>query len=246
MIYVSVEGNRLPSTISDLLEEPNNTSPCKTVALARRFQRLADEHPEESVAYQARKAALRLSRCARAGRVRGPWRCGAVFCARCSAQVAKRYLRRLTQRMRDIHRTGRARDGFALLTFTVAADSLAAGVQTLSKARAAFFRKRLITDSIAGGEGHVQVEPARGAGARRWNCHAHALIQLARPLADIDLAGLRAAWRETLHTFGAQGSVDLRQQENLLRLPFRRRAGVVSPCPALRFSSETRQVDGGR
>jgi hypothetical protein len=69
--------------------------------------------------------------------------------------------------------------------------------------------------AMAGGDGHVHVEPARGADADGWNVHLHAIVELARPLGSVDTKQLQTAWADVLAHFGAKGSLDLRQESNL-------------------------------
>jgi len=111
--------------------------------------------------------------------------------------------------------SGAARHGFALLTLTVAAADPIRGHRVLRQGRARFFREALARAVIAGGEGHIHVEPARGAEGDSWNVHLHAIVELKRRFRDVDTGALQSTWAQVLAPFGAHGSLDLRQRRNL-------------------------------
>jgi hypothetical protein len=111
--------------------------------------------------------------------------------------------------------SGAAPHGFALLTLTVAAADPIRGHRVLGQARARFFREALARDVIAGGEGHIHVEPARVGEVDAWNVHLHAIVELKRRLRDVDTGALQSAWTQVLALFGAHGSLNLRQCRNL-------------------------------
>jgi hypothetical protein len=117
--------------------------------------------------------------------------------------------------MRERVGSGAAPHGFALLTLTVAAHDPTGGFQILKKARADFARNRTVSAAMAGGEGHVHAEPARGAGADIWNVHLHAIVELGRRFRDIDIGALLSNWTEILGRSGARGSLNLRRRKNL-------------------------------
>ncbi len=75
----------------------------------------------------------------------------------------------------------------------------------------------------------MHVEPVRAADADGWNVHMHAIVELARPLRNVDITDLQAAWADALARLGAQGSLDLRQDSNLKNEFFRN--GRVSQLP---------------
>jgi hypothetical protein len=207
-------------SIPDHIEEPNNRRRCATSALAERLRRIADElrMPDPWGALTLERFAWRLSRCARAGRAgRGGtgWRCGATYCPRCSRQTAIKYRKRLQRRMRSRVASGAAPYGFAMLTLTAAASSPTCGFKILRDARVLFCRKRPVCAVAAGGEGHVEVEPAIGGDAGMWNVHLHAIVELRHPLRTIDTNHLEGVWTEVLARFGTTGRLVLKQAGNL-------------------------------
>ena len=212
-----------PLTIPDCIESPNSKRRWSTAALAERLRQVADDVRETDPpgALMLNRSAWRLSQCARAGKLRTGWRCGAAYCPRCARQIAIRYRKRLEKRMRERVDSGAAPHGFALLTLTVAAPGPIRGHQVLRDARARLFRGHIVRAAMTGGEGHVHVEPARGADADAWNVHLHAIVELARPLHSVDTSELQTAWADVLAHFEARGSLDLQQQGNLKREFFR-------------------------
>lgn len=208
--------NAHPS-IPDLIESPSSTRPCATRVLARRLRAIAEDLRDRDgcAAFLLNRAAWRLFRCARAGGCRTGWRCGASYCPRCARQIAVRYHGRLTRRMRERARAGMAPHGFALLTLTLAAPNPSKGFRVLQSARGRFLRRRRVRAALAGGEGHVQVEPAIGGDATVWNVHLHALVELKCRIGEVDTASLGAAWSDVLGREGLPGSFDLRQRSNL-------------------------------
>lgn len=204
-------------SIPDYMEGPNSTRRCKTAALAKRLQAVADElgETDRPGVFLLGRAAWRLAYCARAGRFRTGERCGTAYCPRCARQTAIHYRRRLADRMRDRVLAGLAPHGFALLTLTVAARDPLSGHRALQRARAVFVRRRIVRSVLVGGEGHVQVEPARGADADAWNVHLHAIVELRCSLRDVDTSVLAATWTGILACAGARGRFDLRQRRNL-------------------------------
>ena len=221
----------LAPSIPDHIEEPNHRHRCATSALAGRLRRIAEElratEPAESMLLD--RLAWRLFRCARAGKGRTGWRCGASYCPRCSRQTAIKYRRRLERRMRSRVASGAAPYGFALLTLTVARADPVRGHQVLRDARARFCRGCLVCAAIAGGEGHLDMKPVGGAGSDTWNVHLHAIVELRRPRRRVDTGRLRAAWTDALAAFGAGGSLDLRQHDNLKAEFFRDGRGHQLP-----------------
>ena len=204
-------------SISDHIEALNDKSRCATSKLAERLRRVAEavRNTDPLGAMLLDRFAWRLFRCAREGKLRTGWRCWASYCPRCSRQTAIKYRKRLERWMRSRVATGAAPHGFAMLTLTVAASSPIRGHQVLRDARARLFRGRLVRSAIAGGDGHVHVEPARGADADGWNIHLHAIVELACPLRSVDTDKLQSAWADVLAHFGAKGSLDLRRESNL-------------------------------
>jgi hypothetical protein len=204
-------------TIPDCIEQPNDKRGCATSTLANRLRQVADgvRKADPLGATVLDQCAWRLSQCARAGKLRTGWRCGGAYCPRCSRQTAIKYRKRLVWRMRNRVASGTAPHGFALLTLTVGAHDPGHGRSVLCNARTRFFRGALVRTIISGGEGHVDVEPARGADADVWNVHLHAIVELARPLRNVDSGELEAAWSAVLAHFGAKGSLELEQQSNL-------------------------------
>ena len=204
-------------TIPVYIGAPNSKRRCFTVAFAERLRRAAEEvrgaDPIGSILLDT--AAWKLSRCARAGRSGSSWRCEAAYCPRCARRKAIRYRRRLERRMRTRVRNGAAAHGFALLTLTVAAAEARQGLRVLQRARARFVRRRPVRALLAGGEGHVQIEPARGAEADAWNVHLHAIVELRCRFRDVDTSALQSLWTQVLGSLGAQGSLHLRQCRNL-------------------------------
>ena len=210
-------------SISDHIEAPNDKRRCATSALAERLRRVAEEvrNTDPAEAMLLDRLAWRLFRCARSGKLGTGWRCWASYCPRCSRQTAIKYRKRLERRMRSCVAPGAAPHGFALLTLTVAAPGPIHGHQILRDARARLCRGHLVRAVIAGGDGHVHVEPVRGADADGWNVHLHAIVELACPLRRVDTSELQIAWAGVLAHFGAKGSLDLRQQGNLKNEFFR-------------------------
>ena len=207
---------RAPS-ISDHIEALNDKRRCATSKLAERLRRVAEEvrNADPLGAMLLDRFAWRLFQCARAGKLRTGWRCWASYCPRCSRQTAIKYRKRLERWMRRRVATGAAPHGFALLTLNVASPNPTRGHQVLREARTRLFRVRLVRAVIAGGDGHVHVEPARGAEADAWNVHLHAIVELARPLRSVDTGKLETAWADVLAHFGATGRLDLRRESNL-------------------------------
>ena len=117
--------------------------------------------------------------------------------------------------MRGRARNGAAAHGFALLTLTVAAAEARQGLRALQRARARFVRRRPVRALLAGGEGHLHVEPASGAEADAWNVHLHAIVELRCRFRDVDTGALQSMWTQALASLGTQGSLDLRQCRNL-------------------------------
>ena len=210
-------------SISDYIEALNDKRRCATSKLADRLRRVAEEvrDTDRPGAILLDRMAWRLFQCARAGKLRTGWRCWASYCPRCSRQTAIKYRKRVEGRMRRRVISGTAPHGFALLTLTVAAPDPSRGHQVLRDARARLFRGHLVRAAIAGGDGHVHVEPARGAEADAWNVHLHAIVELARPLRSVVTSDLQTAWAAVLAHFGAKGSLDLRQESNLKNEFFR-------------------------
>jgi hypothetical protein len=206
-------------SIPDHIEALNDKRRCATSKLAERLRRVAEavRNTDPLGAMLLDRFAWRLFQCARAGKLRTGWRCWASYCPRCSRQTAIKYRKRLERWMRSRVASGAAPHGFALLTLTVAATGPIRGHQVLRDARTRLFRGHLVRAAIAGGDGHVQVEPARGGGADGWNVHLHALVELACPLRSVDTNALQTAWAAVLAHFEARGSLDLRQQGNLKR-----------------------------
>ena len=204
-------------SISDHIEALNDKRRCATSKLAERLRRVALEvrNTDPPGSMLLHRLAWRLFQCARAGKLGTGWRCWASYCPRCSRQTAIKYRKRLERWMRRRVASGAAPHGFAMLTLTVAAPSPTRGHQALRDARTRLFRVRLVRAVIAGGDGHVHVEPARGAEADGWNVHLHAVVELARPLRGVDTGELQTAWADVLAHFGATGSLDLRQESNL-------------------------------
>ena len=199
------------------MESPNDKRGCATAALAGKLRQVAEllRATDPLGALFMDTAASRLSLCARAGKMRTGWRCGAAYCPRCARRIAIWYRKRLERRMCARARSGAAPHGFALLTLTVAATHPIRGHRVLGQTRARFFRGTLARAVIAGGEGHVHVEPARGAAGDAWNVHLHAIVELKRRLRDVDTSALKSTWAQVLAPFGARGSLDLRQCRNL-------------------------------
>ena len=206
-----------PPTIPVYIGAPNSKRRCSTAAFAERLRRAADEvrgtDPIGSILLD--RAAWKLTRCAHAGRSGASWRCEAGYCPRCARRKAIRYRKRLERRMRARVRNGAAAQGFALLTLTVAAAEARQGLRVLQRARARFVRRRPVRALLAGGEGHVQIEPARGAEADAWNVHLHAIVELRCRFRDVDTSALQSSWTQVLGSLGAQGSLDLRQCRSL-------------------------------
>jgi hypothetical protein len=171
-------------SISDPLEQPNSISQCVTASLARRLLALAETvSPDQAWERQTiGHAGWRLSRCADAGKRQTGWRCGASYCPRCARQRARTYGKRLSVRLRERSVEPASRHGFALLTVTVAAYSPTDGYLALRRTWQRFARRKVVRAVLAGGEGHIQAEPARGAQGERWNVHLHAIVELAGPL----------------------------------------------------------------
>ena len=212
---------RSPS-ISDYMESPNDKCGCSTLALAERLRQVAEPlRATDPLGEFMDRAARRLSQCARAGKMRTGWRCGATYCPRCARRKAVGYRKRLESRMHKRAGSGAAPYGFALLTLTVAAADPIGGHRVLCQARARFFRGTPVRAAVAGGESHVHVETASGAGGDSWNVHLHAIVELKRRLRDVDTGALQSTWAQVLALFGAQGSLDLRQRHNLTAEPLR-------------------------
>ena len=218
-------------SIPDHIEALNDKRRCATSKLAERLRRVGEEvrDTDPPGAMLLDRLAWRLSQCARSGKLGTGWRCWASYCPRCSRQTAIKYRKRLERRMRSRVASGAAPHGFALLTLTVAAPSPVHGHQVLRAARARLFRGHLVRAAIAGGDGHVHVEPARGADADGWNVHLHAIVELACPLRGVDTSELQTAWADVLAHFEAKGSLDLRQESNLKSEFFR--DGRMSQLP---------------
>ncbi len=210
-------------SISDPIEALNDKRRCATSKLAERLRRVAEAvlDTDRPGAMLLDRMAWRLFQCARAGKLGTGWRCWASYCPRCSRQTAIKYRKRVERRMRSRVLSGTAPHGFALLTLTVAAPDPSRGHRVLRDARARLFRGHLVQAVIAGGDGHVHVEPARGADADGWNVHLHAIVELSRPLRSVDTCELQTAWVAVLARFAAKGSLDLRQQSNLKNEFFR-------------------------
>ncbi len=179
---------RLPAeggdhTISDQIEQPNGKRSTITAVLACRLSVIAaalgdgDGWARQIVG----RAACRLSACAVGERRRDGTRCGAAYCPRCARQRAAAYRRRLDSRLYERARRG-APYGFGLLTLTIAGNSPGTGRTALGRAFARFLRRPGVRELMAGGEAHVQIEPARGSDGDRWNVHLHAVVELRRPL----------------------------------------------------------------
>ena len=160
-------------------------------------------------------AASRLSRCARAGKMRTGWRCGAGYCPRCARRKAVQRRKHLVRRMRARAGSGAAPYGFGLLTLTVAAADPVHGHRVLGQGRARFFREAPARAVIAGGESHIHVERPSGAEGDSWNVHLHAIVELKRRFRDVDTGALQYTWAQVLALFGAHGSLNLRQCCNL-------------------------------
>lgn len=105
--------------------------------------------------------------------------------------------------------------GFAMLTLTVASAAPASGFKVLGQARARFWRARPAHAAMVGGEGHVQFEPSGGGDGDMWNVHLHAIVELGRPLRNVDVNQLEELWGEGLARFGATGRLRLNQASNL-------------------------------
>ena len=210
-------------SISEPIEVLNDKRRCATLQFAERLRRIAEEvrNTDPLGAMLLDRMAWRLFQCARAGKLGTGWRCWASYCPRCSRQTAIKYRKRLEKRMRSRVISGGAPNGFALLTLTVAALSPIRGHRVLRDARARLFRGHFVQAVIAGGDGHVHVDPARGADADGWNVHLHAIVELARPLCSVDTSELQTAWVAVLAHFAAKGSLDLRQESNLKNEFFR-------------------------
>jgi hypothetical protein len=210
-------------SISDHIEAPNDKRRCATSKLAERLRRVAEEvrDMDQAGALLLDGMAWRLFQCARAGKLGTGWRCWASYCPRCSRQTAIKYRKRLERRMFSRVASGGAPHGFALLTLTVAAPGPLRGHQVLRDARTRLFRGQLVRSAIAGGDGHVHAEPARGADANGWNVHLHAVVELACPLRSVNTSRLQTAWADALAHFGASGSLDLRREHNLTSEFFR-------------------------
>ena len=210
-------------SIPDHNEALSDNRRCATSKLAERLRRVAEEVriADPLGAMLLDRMAWRLFRCARAGKLRTGWRCWASYCPRCSRQTAIKYRKRLERWMRSRVASGAAPHGFALLTLNVAAPNPTRGHQVLREARTRLFRVRLVGAAMAGGDGHVHVEPVRGADADCWNVHLHAIVELACPLRSVDTGKLETAWAGVLAHFGITGRLDLRQESNLKREFFR-------------------------
>ncbi len=198
-----------------------------TYDLATRMRAVADEirgeHPEQSETLH--RAAWKLLRCARSSQERTGWHCRASYCPRCAARTSARYRRSIQAWMKRRIEGGLAPHGFGLLTLTVVADTPEKGHRILTAARSQICRRRLVRDVIRGGEAHVHVEPVRGDPSQ-WNVHIHAIVELGRPLEEVDLSVLCQVWHDGLRRFGTTGSLDLAQESNLC--PSRRKLGKVS------------------
>jgi hypothetical protein len=112
-----------------------------------------------------------------------------------------------------VERRREARYGYALLTLTVAALSPGGGLCALKDGFSTLRRRRAVRDVFCGGELHVQIEPSTSG--EMWNVHAHALVELERPLDSVDHTSVSAAWSAILAGHGLVGSCDLRQGDNL-------------------------------
>ena len=199
------------------MESPNDKRGCATAALAGKLRQVAEllRATDPLGALFMDTAASRLSLCARAGKMRSGWRCGAAYCPRCARRKAVQRRKHLESRMRARARCGAARYGFALLTLTVAAADPIRGHRVLGQGRARFFREAPARAVIAGGEGHIHVKPASGAEGDSWNVHLHAIVALKRRFRDVDTGALQSTWAQVLAPFGAHGTLDLRQDRNL-------------------------------
>lgn len=224
----------LTPSISVSIEQQSDNRPNATKAVAARFRQVAAEIEQAKpiLAHHFDQTAWKLARCAQAGKTRAPFRCGHTFCPRCARQRAIRYRKRLDARLGERVGAGAAHHGFALLTLGVAATDPRSGLRSLRSAMKMFFRRRLFRWAVVGGEVHIQAEAARGDDSgQRWNIHAHALVELGRPMRGLDLTGLQGLWAEVLNRRGERGSFHLRQGSNLQREFFTNGGQEHSSCP---------------
>lgn len=227
-----------PST-SDLLERPNSNDTCATSELAESIRHVAQEAraSDGEGAMLVDRAARRLTRCAHAGKLGTGWRCGNAACPRCACQRASQYQKRLALRMHECVDAGTASHGFALLTLTLAASDPVSGYHMLQRARSDFFRGVLVRAAIAGGESHIQIEPASGGEATTWNAHLHAIVELKQRFHEVDIAALQSTWAQVLNRLSARGSLDLRQDSNLTAASLRSRSHNRNFHPAAYYIS---------
>jgi hypothetical protein len=141
-------------------------------------------------------------------------RCGSTWCPRCSTRTAKRYRGRLHAAM--LLRGATSPLGF--VTATVACDDPAAGLALLNATFSALRRQQTWKHSIAGGESHAQLEPSSVGGRKRFNVHAHMIVELTT--ADLPSRVLADAWRKLLRVQGSRGTLRLERVRDDLASSF--------------------------
>lgn len=118
------------------------------------------------------KAARAIERCSES--MTG-FRCGHALCPRCRARKAKRKTRpQLERRMRQLL-PGKK---LVHVTTTITVDDVSLGIRVLTQALSRLRRRAVWRKAFAGGESHIDVKRADAGGVRRWNVHAHSVVEV--------------------------------------------------------------------
>lgn len=146
------------------------------------------------------KAARVIQRCSES--VTG-YRCGHALCPRCRARKAKCKTRpKLERKMRQVLPVKR----LVHVTTTVAVDDVGFGIAVLTHALSRLRRRVVWRKAFAGGESHIDVKRAAAGGVRRWNVHAHSVVE-ANSNATVDHHALAALWHQLLKHHGCAGQL---------------------------------------
>ena len=133
------------------------------------------------------------------------WRCAQAFCPRCAARKSKRTgasLLTVVKRRTD-------QRALALVTATVAIDDLDIGHRELTGALSKLRRTRVWKRTFVGGQLHIEHQRSSGR-MRRWNVHAHLLVEFGSPGPAREVE-FKRRWKALLSARGFVGRFQLKR-----------------------------------
>ncbi|MBI5524924.1 MAG: hypothetical protein HY897_01175 [Deltaproteobacteria bacterium] len=170
-----------------------------TRAFAQRCSRYAREATEEHERRFFRDLCLSLQQCIDNG-----GRCGKTWlCPRCSGRASRK------RRREDEVILSTCSGRLAMVTRTMPVDDLRPGLCFFKACTKRFNRHRAWVSSVAGGETDIDVKPIGIGGFRRFNIHAHSLVELRDGALPLDKGRLTDEWNELLGNGGHVGNVDV-------------------------------------